>query len=166
MKTVEKNIQFLLIALFLIGTGMLANGQPKGSMQRFKEEKIKYFNDKLNLSEKESDQFWPIYEDLQNRNMKIHEDEKSLLNYFGANAEAMSEKEIDETITKFMDILDKRMKLTSKYHDKFVRIIGKRKTMHMYALEREFRLHVLEKFRAGRGHGEGDSPRRNKSGNR
>lgn len=133
-------------------------------MQRFKEEKIKYFNEKLELTEKEASQFWPVYEDLQNRNMKINEDEKSLLTYYSSNSLAMSEKEIDETIEKFVDLQEKRVKLAQQYHEKFVRIIGKRKTMSMYAIEREFRMYILEKFRAGRGHGEGDGRGRYRDG--
>jgi len=124
-------------------------------MQRFKEEKIKYFNEKLELSENEATDFWPAYEDLQNRNMKINEDERSLLNYYMCNSEAMPEKEIDETINKFTALQVKRGELASQYHEKFVKIIGKRKTMQMYALEREFRMYILEKFRSERGHGKG-----------
>lgn len=128
-------------------------------MQRFKQEKIAFFNEKLDLSDKEADAFWPVQEDLHNRKMKINEDEKTLLNYYNSNYEAMSEKEIDETIVKFMDLQQQRVDLTKEYHEKFVRIIGKRKTMRLYALDREFRIYILKKFRAGRGGG-GRGPHR------
>lgn len=124
-------------------------------MERFKEEKIAYFNEKLNLTEEQAELFWPVQEDFQNRNMKINEDERSLLNYYNNNSEAMSDEEVDETITKFMDLQKKRTELTMQYHNTFVEIMGKRKTMKMYSLERAFRMHVLRKFRAGGGQGGG-----------
>ncbi len=155
MKILGRKIQFILLAFFLFGSTMVICAQPGGGMQRFKEAKIEYFNEKLELSADVAEKFWPVYEDLQNRFMKINEDEKSLLNYYTSNSEAMSEKEIDETISKFMILQGTRGDLSGEYHDKFVKLIGKRKTMKMYALEREFRMHILEKFRSERGHGQG-----------
>ena len=122
--------------------------------------------DKLELSENDADEFWAVYEDLQNRNMKINEDERTLLNYYISNSEAMSEVEIDETITKFMTLQETRREFARLYHDKFVEIIGKRKTMQMYALEREFRMYILEKVRSERGHGGTDGLGRNRVGKR
>ncbi|MFC2079954.1 hypothetical protein ACFLRQ_00605 [Bacteroidota bacterium] len=148
-------IQYLLLAFFLLGSTVAVFSQQGGSMQRFKEEKIKYFNEKLELTELEADKFWPLYEDLQNRKMKLNEDERSLLTYYSSNVAAMNNKEIDETTSKFMALQETRITLGIQYHDKFVEIIGKRKTMQMYALEREFKMYILEKFRGGRGPEEG-----------
>jgi len=157
MKNTKTTLRCLLFSVFLLSSGILVIGQSKkGSMERFKEEKIAYFNQKLNLSEKESDKFWAVYEDLHNRNMKINEDEKNLLNYYSCNYDAMSEQEVDETISKFMDLQKERSNLTYEYHEKFVKIIGKRKTMKMYAIEREFRIYLLEKFRSQRDHDGGN----------
>jgi hypothetical protein len=138
------------------GTWVIA--QPGDQMQRFREEKIAFFNEKLDLSDKEAQAFWPLHEDLQNRKMKVNEDEKTLLNYYNSNYDAMSEEETRETIKKYMELQDKRHNLNSEYHDKFVRVIGEKKTMRLYALEREFRVHILHKFRAGRGGGHGKGP--------
>jgi hypothetical protein len=158
MKKCNNMFRLLMIATLLevlAGTGALVTAQPGGHMQRFKEEKIKFYNEKLELSESEAEKFWPVTQDLHNRMMKINEDEKSLLVYYSSNYMAMSDEEIDETTRKFLDLQQKRLELTTAYHQTFVQIIGKKKTMHMYALDREFRMHVLKKFRAGEGGGRG-----------
>ncbi len=129
--------------------------QPEERMQRFKDEKIKFFNERLALSDDQAEKFWPVYEDLHNRNMKINDDERSLLTYYMSNFEAMSEKEVDETISKFMAFQDQRQALSSKYHEEFIKIIGKKKTMQMYALEREFRVYLIETFKGNHGEGSG-----------
>lgn len=157
MKITSKGTQILVIMMIMCFTGTTVIAQPGDQMQRFKQEKISFFNEKLDLSENEAEAFWPVQEDLHNRKMKINEDEKTLLNYYNSNYEAMSEKEIDETIAKFMALQQQRVDLTKEYHEKFVRIIGKKKTMRLYALDREFRVYVLQKFRAGRG-GSGRGP--------
>ncbi len=165
MKHQFKNIQVLVFVIMITGTGISLKAQAEDQMARFREEKIAFFNEKLALTDSEAEKFWPVHEDFHNRNMKINEDEKALLNYFNFNSEAMSDKEVDETITKFMDLQKKRQDLAIQYHNTFVEIIGKKKTMKMYSLDREFRMHVLKKFRAGgegggdgRGHGPGPGP--------
>ncbi|MCF8224606.1 MAG: hypothetical protein K9J30_01865 [Bacteroidales bacterium] len=141
----------VLTAIAMLFTSAAVNAQPDEKMKRFQEERISYFNEKLELTDKEAESFWPLYEDLQNRMMKNMEDEKALLNYYLNNLGALSDEEVNKTISGYMDLQDQRHNLRKKYHDSFVKIIGKKKTMKMYALEREFRMHILRKFRSGRG---------------
>ena len=148
----QYRIIYLFLLLFLASSGLLSlNAQSEEQKKRFQEEKVIFFNEKLNLSDSEAKLFWPVHEDFHNRQRKINEDERSLLNYFNDNSEALSEQEIDETIEKFMDLQNKRVELTSQYHKIFVEIIGKRKAMKMYSLDREFRMYILKKFRSGEG---------------
>ncbi len=151
MKISKGSIVFILFALLL--KPLAVQAQDTDQMKRYREEKMKFFNDKLQLSEDEAKQFWPVYEDLHNRRMKINEDERNLLNYYSSNADFMSDKEVDETIQKYLDLQKARVDLDLKYHDTFVNIIGKKKTMRMYSLEREFRIYILKKFRGGHGGG-------------
>lgn len=147
--------RIMIVPALLFVFLLTASAQPGGQMQRFKEEKIAFYNEKLDLSETEAEKFWPVQEDLHNRNMKINEDEKSLLVYYRSNYAAMSDQEINETIQKFLELQQSRVDLNRAYHDTFVEIMGEKKTMQMYALDREFRMHILRKFRAGEGGGRG-----------
>ncbi|MEX0983189.1 MAG: hypothetical protein WD577_13865 [Bacteroidales bacterium] len=154
--------RMMIIPALLFVVSLTAAAQPGGHMQRFKEEKISFYNEKLDLSEAEAEKFWPVQEDLHNRNMKINEDEKNLLVYYSSNYEAMSDQEIDETVQKFLELQQSRVDLSREYHKTFVEIMGKKKTMQMYALDREFRMYILKKFRAGEGGGRGRGYRNNK----
>lgn len=146
----------VFVLLILLANQSLVLAQPNhDKMRRFHEEKINYFNEKLELNEKETKAFWPVYEDLQHRIMKTMEDEKNLLNYYNNNADALSEDEVKNNIDEFFKLLDQRHELKREYHNKFVDIIGERKTMRMYSLEREFRMYILKKFRSGKGGGKG-----------
>lgn len=151
MSNLSKRITtFIIISIFLTSFSQVFS-QDKEQWGKFKQEKMTYFNEKLDLSEKEIEAFWPIYDDHFNRLMKVHEDEKNLLNYYTTNSEHLSEAELDETIKKHFDIQQQRLDLEVKFHKKFVDAIGKKKTMSMYSLEREYRMHVLRKFRGGEG---------------
>jgi hypothetical protein len=161
MKIQHRLFQVITVTMIVLFSGVAATAQQGGHMHRFREEKIKFYNEKLELSEAEATKFWPVQEDLHNRKMKINEDEKNLLIYYNSNYEAMSDQEIDQTIQKYLDLQNRRTELITEYHHTFVKIIGKKKTMKMYALDREFRIHILNKFRAGEG-GRGRGPRGNR----
>jgi hypothetical protein len=154
MNNLNKRIGILLIISLFISAFTQVSAQDEQRMQRFKDEKVSFFNSKLEMNEEVSEIFWPIYEDLNNRRMKIGEEERSLMSYYNSNSENMTEKEIDETIDSFFNIQKKKLDLDLQYHEKFVEILGKARTMKIYTLEREFRLHILKKFRGG-GHGPG-----------
>jgi len=144
----------LVAVIFSIpATGLKA--QPDENMGRFHEEKIKFFNEKLDLSPKEAEKFWPVHDDLHNRNRKINEEERILLDYYNSNYEAMSDEEVHEQLEKFIALQKKRVDLAMKYHEKFVEVIGEKKTMRMYALDHEFRKYILHQFRQGHGGGRG-----------
>lgn len=139
----------LILVFILTGFTIPLSAQDAEGMKKFHEEKVNFFNEKLNLSDAEAKKFWPVHDDFHNRMMKINEEERTLLNYYNENSDAMSDKEVDETLEKFLDLQKRRVDLGAKYHLKFVEILGKRKTMKMYSLDREFRMHLLRKFRSG-----------------
>ncbi len=151
MKNLNKRIGALLIVVLFISAFTQVYGQRDQQMERFKDEKIKFFNQKLELTEEEGDLFWPLYQNLKNRRMKINEDERNLLTYFSSNSQFLADEETDEVIAKYISLQKSRVDLDLQYHDKFEKIIGKKKTMLMYSLEREFRLHILREFSGGRG---------------
>ena len=146
----KRIVTFFVLSVFMVSFSQVF-AQENQQMGQFKQEKMDYFNEKMDLTEQQKEAFWPIYDDHFNRVMKIHEDEKSLLGYFSSNAEHLTEKEVDETIKKKFDIQQQKLDLEIQYHDKFVQAIGKKKTMIMYTLERDYRMHVLRKFRGGQG---------------
>ena len=170
MSNLSKRIAALFIISFFMFSFSQVFSQENQQWDRFKQEKTDYFNEKLDMTEQEKEVFWPIYDDHYNRIMKFHEDERNLLNYYSINSEHLSGEEVDETIKKHFDIQRQRLELETQYHDKFVKAIGKKKTMTMYTLEREYRMHVLRKFRGGqggqggRGQNQGSGLGRNRAG--
>lgn len=154
MNNVRKRISLFMVFSICLAAFTQLSAQEDQRMQRFKDEKMAFFNQKLEMSEEVASVFWPLYEDLNNRRMKIGEEEKTLMTYYTSNADYMTDKEIDETTKAYLDIQQKRVDLDLQFHNKFVETIGKAKTMKMYTLEREFRMFILRKYR-GNGQGPG-----------
>ena len=114
---------------------------------RVREDKVKYFNEKLDLSESEAKKFWPIYNDYQSRRNKISSERKSLLRFYNENYANLSSQEISETLDRYIELEKMETKLTVEYSEKFQQVLAKEKVLKIYITEVEFRNYLLKQLR-------------------
>ncbi len=136
-----------LILLFSMPLG----AQMNQNVERFHEERIAFFNENLQLTPAQAEKFWPIYNDFNNRRIKLGEDEKNLLNFFDSNAEHMSQQEIEEALKKYIDLQHQEADLLGQYTKKFEDILPSEKVMLIFVTERKFRVYLLQKINDVRG---------------
>ncbi|MBN1131632.1 MAG: hypothetical protein JXR52_05030 [Bacteroidales bacterium] len=143
-----KKRQFYFFALLTaIFCAPFLSAQTEEQKKRFEEEQIAFFNQELQLTEKEAEKFWPIYNDFNNRKMRIMEEEKNLLWYFNRNSENISAEEIDELLTKYLEINERKNQLERDYHNEFKKILPPKKVMMLYVADRQFRMHLIRQIR-------------------
>ena len=157
----------LATALFLFATSGELVAQSQEQIEKFKEERIAYFTDKLELTEAESKAFWPLYDDFQNRKMKLVEDERNTWTYAHKNAENLSDKEILETLEKAYTLKDQQLQLEREYYQgKFLEALPTKKVLKLGKVEWDFRRYLIRKLREegnGRG-GQGGKSRQKPGG--
>lgn len=91
----------------------------------------------LNLTNAESEKFWPLYEEyrlkireVRGRRLKLIEDYAERF-----NADTVDEEFADDAIIEFLDIQSDTVKVRKKYWKKFRRIIPASKAARFYQLE-------------------------------
>ncbi len=129
--------------------------QSQEQIEKFNEERKAYFTEKLELSDSEAKAFWPLYDDFQNRKMKLVEDERNTWMYAHKNADNLSDKEILETLEKGFTLKDKQQELEREYYqDKFLKALPAKKVLKLGKVEWDFRRYLLRKLREeGKGKG-------------
>ena len=118
MKRLIINPICLFTLVILLANSSVSFGQTEEQKAKFKEEQITFFTNELQLTDAESEKFWPLYDDFNNRKMKIAEEEKSILSYFHNNSDNMSESEISESLSKILDISKRRHNLEIETNEK------------------------------------------------
>lgn len=100
-----------------------------------------FITQKVNLSEKEAEKFWPVYNEYLDKMKALRTERKNLYSrfYFGANA-AESEEFIRKKI--LLDITEKQ--IIMDYTERFKKILGVVKTAMFLKAEEEFRLELLK----------------------
>jgi hypothetical protein len=152
-----------LVAGLTLSGSLMAQSQEQ--INKFNEERKTYFTEKLELTDAESKAFWPLYEDFQNRKMKLVEDERNTWTYAQKNIDHLSESEILETLEKAYTLKEKQLALEIEYYQgKFLNALPAKKVLQLGKVEWDFRRHLLEKLRGnegnrrGQGGGSGNLP--------
>jgi hypothetical protein len=139
-------VTFLLFSL----SGTLF-AQSQEQIDKFNQERRAYFTKELALSDSESKAFFPLYEDFQNRKMKLVEDERNTWMYAYNNAENLSEEEIQETLEKAYSLKEQQLKLEKQYYqEKFLKALPAKKVLSLGKVEFDFRRYLLHQLREDR----------------
>jgi len=130
--------KFTLFVLFIfIGNGLILFGQNNSSKDIEHEKKVAYLKEKLKLTEEESAKFWSVY------NQK-HIDLKANSRYYKNQKvdKKLSEMSEDEC-KKMMELKfakeTKELEIDKLYHEKFIAIIGYKKTAKLYKEEDDYK---------------------------
>ncbi len=143
-------IRSITTLTFLVFATSLASlmAQSEEQVKRFKKEKETYYNEKLELSPKEAEAFWTVYNDFHNRKIKIVEEEKNAFKYAHDNSENLSNEEITEILGNIRTLKKDRFELEAEYYQhKFPKILSPKKVLKLYKVEWDFRKHLIRKLR-------------------
>ena len=131
----------LTIGIFLAGVTMpaLAEDKPADNMQLVKE-KIKadkklFVADNMQLTEKESKGFWPVYESFQKDIGKHNEKLIKLIEDYAQNYETMTDQKAQAMTRDYLALEAARVKLLQSYVPKFSKVLGDKKTARYLQLE-------------------------------
>jgi len=166
----------LLLAAMVFTSAPFLHAQEEGlpplSNERMKEvkaQKSAYITSKLGLTPDEAQKFWPIYNEMDEKQDAIRKDMRELHKGQKKEGVEMTEAEAAQLLDKGLASRQKELDLEKAYAEKFKTSIGAVKTVQLRQAERDFHREVLKKFRermedkrggGGHGNGDGDEPPR------
>lgn len=143
---------YLIVLLLALLPGVFrqpvaAQAKPGDGAEKLQQQKVAFFNEKLQLSQNESTRFWPVYNDYQNRRDKITRDRNTLMRYYEQNRGNLTDAEARETINKYLGFQQEETRLLEQYTRRFEEILPPRKVMHIFFVELEFKKWLLDQLR-------------------
>lgn len=141
-------MRYLIIISITVISFSSAFAQKQGDpRKRIHEEKVVFFNKHLNLSKAEAQKFWPVYNDYQSRKNKILNEKRTLMRYYSENTSNMTDKEITETLNKYIAFEKRETELLVSYNEKFRSILPDEKVLKIYITEMQFKDYLLKQLR-------------------
>ena len=146
----KKIIWILLITLTGAVAANAQRGNPQVDFEQFKSKKIAFITEKLNLTPKEAQEFWPVYNQFEMERMDVQQKRRDLEQKTRDENVKMSDLEIIKTTRSIAATFKKEAELTENYNERFLKILPPQKVLQLYRAENQFRAHMFEQFRKRR----------------
>lgn len=148
-----KIIFTIVLAVLFCSITIAQPREKRDREERIESMRIAFITDRLELSPTESQQFWPLYNELQDkkRALKDKADRPDSI-------ENITDAEADKLILEKFDRDQKELDLDKAYYIKIKEVISSKRLIKLLVAEREFKKRLLERMN---GHRDGYGHRRN-----
>jgi hypothetical protein len=138
-----KNTAFLF--LFFIASNLVA--QQESKLEKLEAMKIAFITEKLSLTTKEAQNFWPIYNEYSQKIEKLRKTKRSDLGELKINIENSSDKEIEALLSDVFDAKSKEIELQKEYYFKYTKVLPIKKVALLYQSEHQFKKELLKRIK-------------------
>jgi len=148
-----KTQKIILIPIFALLLSVNSYAQ-KPDKEKVKALKVAHITEQLNLTAKEAQAFWPIYNANDEANTKLREN--SGLKRI-ENIDEISETEAKVYLDKIVKKEIKRQEIQKEYYTKMSAILSSKKILKLMNAERTFRRKMIKEFKERH---RGDKPKK------
>lgn len=138
-----KNTAFLF--LFFIASNLVA--QQESKHEKLEAMKIAFITEKLSLTTKEAQSFWPVYNEYSQKIEKLRKTKRSDLGELKINIENSSDKEIEALLSDVFDAKTKEIELQKEYYSKYTKVLPIKKVALLYQSEHQFKKELLKRIK-------------------
>ncbi|WP_156772360.1 sensor of ECF-type sigma factor [Urechidicola croceus] len=146
----KHKIFFILMLVFSINTSTYAQ---KHDANRFKTLKVGYITETLDLTSKEAEKFWPIYNEHQEKIHQLRIIESTQLKLKirrNGGIDSLSESEAKQILARFIEIDAEIQKEQSELYENLKNVIPPKKILKLLRAEHDFNRRILEQLRKRR----------------
>lgn len=135
-----------LIPLLIIVLSYTSFAQGRDEMkERIKTQKIAFITDRLELTSKEAEKFWPIYNSIDTKKEALRKQSASKRKL--KKPEELTESEAKTLLNEMLAIEDQRHQLHRELVTKLDNVISSKKILALMRAEREFDRKIIQKFK-------------------
>ncbi len=152
MKKITAILITVLTAATTITFAQPHHGKPhhgkEHSMEKMKAHKIAYITTELDLSTKDAEKFWPIYNEMEDKRMEIMEERKNAMKAMKAKKEegTLKDADIEKSIQLNFEMEQKELDLKKSYHKQFKEVLTMEQVGQLYMAERKFHKELMKRL--------------------
>lgn len=121
-------------------------GNNGNAQQKIESLKMAYLTQQLDLTPKEAQKFWPVYNQYQQEMQKINQEERSNRKERN-NLKNPSDQQIEQSLDRDFQLRQQALQLRENYRKQFRKVIPPRKVSKLYQSEREFNMKLIQELR-------------------
>ena len=133
----------MLCPLFMLGQ----NHKMDKKRERIEVQKIAFITKQLDLTPKEAQKFWPVYNQFSDARKQLHKQHKENRK----DIDNLSDSEIEQVIDNHIILDQKELDIKKKYHAEFKKVLSNKKIAKLYHSEDQFKRELLKRIRGEKG---------------
>lgn len=149
MKTQFKFFYKIFAGLLLLGIAYSAQSQINPIAEKRQEKieamKIAFFTNKMALTPKESQLFWPVYNVYSEQLKEVQKNRKSTKMLHNQGIDKLSDKDLEAIMEDELKFEQASLDLRIKFHNQMKQVLSVRKMALYYQAERDFKKELLQK---------------------
>ena len=147
-----KTTFFLSMLAFLLSSGantVLSQSEDERltpeQRERIESMRIAYITKEIQLTSKQAQTFWPLYNAMQEEMKELRESNERA----GKNPMDMEESEAKAHLNKWFETRERELEIRRNYFEKLSEVLEARQILSLYRAENQFRRQLLRQVRHG-----------------
>jgi hypothetical protein len=113
------------------------------NQERLDAYKIAFFTKRLNLTAREAEVFWPVYNEFQAKKNQIQQERVQLNRKFNQKAATMSDEQLTAAGDKLIELEVLEAELSVAFHQQLKGVLPPVKILRLYQAENQYRQQLL-----------------------
>ncbi|MBD1397152.1 hypothetical protein H9Q13_08255 [Pontibacter sp. JH31] len=126
---------------------MAQSGRSQDRRENVEAAKVAFLTDKMGLTTEQSQKFWPIYNEYENKRRELV---KSYRSGYREDVDQLSEQEAKARLDGMFNTRERELELEKEYVSRYQRVITSNQIIKLYRSEREFTKLLLKKLDANK----------------
>lgn len=122
-------------------------GEDKEKDDKIEALKVGFITKELNLTSTEAEKFWPLYNEMEGKMKEIRQTCRKINHDVRDSEDKISNEDAKKKLNTLFENEQKELDLKKEYSEKFIKIIGEKRTLKLLSLEHEFRRVLLERLK-------------------
>ena len=139
-------MRLFLLTICLIFS-CLSFAQESSKNEKIESMKVAFLSTKLELTAKEAQQFWPLYNEFQQKMEKLRKSKKSDFEDIKSKIENGTDKELTVYMDEVFATRQKELDLQKEYYEKYAKVVPLKKVALLYQAENQFKRELLKKIK-------------------
>lgn len=147
---IYKTMNKYILSLFMLFTA-ISFGQHKKDWEKIKSLKVAYITEKLSLDSKEAQEFWPIYNEYEEKRHELMRKEHTQIKDKLENSDDLSEKEAKKLLTLKIAIEEDEEELDKAFLMEVSKVTSAKKALLLLKAEEDFKRDLIKQYRHNKG---------------
>lgn len=123
-----------------------SQGTYENAQQKIQSLKMAYLTQQLDLSPKQAQKFWPVYNQYQQEMQQINRERRQNTQERN-NLKNPTDQQIEQSLNRDFQLRQQALQLRENYRKQFRNVIPPRKVSKLYQSEREFNMKLIQELR-------------------